>query len=162
MSGDNGLAGIGWWRCGLRVIQWRNASWWMNMTSTRDPGTVNPDRVGLAGTHLLADLFGVDPELLTGEAEVSACLLAVLRKSGFNVLSQCSHKFPGEGSGVTAMALLAESHAAIHTYPEHGYAAVDVFSCGMPDPEVALDHLRDAWQPARIRVHSQPRGEPSV
>ncbi|MAV34510.1 MAG: adenosylmethionine decarboxylase [Planctomycetaceae bacterium] len=130
------------------------------MTSTRDPVIAgNLARAGLGGTHLLADLFGVHADLLTEEQTVTECLLAALRKSGFNVLSQCSHKFPGAGSGVTAVALLSESHAAIHTYPEHGYVAVDVFSCGMPDPEVALAHLRDVLRPTRICVHTQTRGE---
>jgi S-adenosylmethionine decarboxylase len=112
----------------------------------------------LVGVHLVADFFGVRPELLTEEQAIVDCLLAALRKADFNVLSHCSHKFPGAGSGVTALVLLSESHAAIHTYPEHEYAAIDVFSCGMPDPSTALSHLRDALQPTEVSVHRQQRG----
>ena len=112
----------------------------------------------LVGIHLVADLFGVCPELLTGEQAIVDCLLEALRKADFNVLSHCSHKFPGEESGVTALVLLSESHAAIHTYPEHGYAAIDIFSCGMPDPEAALTHVRTVLKPGEVSVHRQHRG----
>ena len=112
----------------------------------------------LVGVHLVADLFGIRPELLTEEQMIVDCLLDALRKAGFNVLSHCSHKFPGEESGVTALVLLSESHAAIHTYPEHEYAAIDVFSCGMPDPDAALAHLGDVLQPTEVSVHRQQRG----
>ncbi|MBB76108.1 MAG: adenosylmethionine decarboxylase [Planctomycetaceae bacterium] len=107
---------------------------------------------------MVADLFGIRPELLTEEQAIVDCLLEALRKADFNVLSHCSHKFPGEESGVTALVLLSESHAAIHTYPEHEYAAIDVFSCGMPDPAAALAHLRNVLQPTEMSVHRQPRG----
>ncbi|MEE3369697.1 MAG: adenosylmethionine decarboxylase [Planctomycetota bacterium] len=112
----------------------------------------------LVGIHLVADLFGIRPAVLTEEQAIVDCLLDALRKADFNVLSYCSHKFPGEDSGVTALVLLSESHAAIHTYPEHEYAAIDVFSCGMPDPGVALAHLRDVLQPTEVSVHRQSRG----
>src|SRR5918911_1798553 len=61
--------------------------------------------------------------------------------------------YPFSPVGVTAMAIVSESHLVIHTWPEYGYAAVDVFTCGPPgDPEAAMDVLRRLYAPERVGV----------
>jgi len=62
--------------------------------------------------------------------------------------------------GVTGMAIVSESHLVIHTWPEYGYAAVDVFTCGAPrDPEAAVGVLRKLFTPERIGVMEINRGQ---
>jgi S-adenosylmethionine decarboxylase len=118
----------------------------------------NGKAVHVIGRHLFADLFGVDASLLTDEARLVEMLLTALRGAGFNVISHISHGFPGELAGVTGIALLSESHASFHTYPEHEYVAVDVFSCGSPSPDEALASMVAALQPRRVQSSTQPRG----
>ena len=58
------------------------------------------------------------------------------------------------------MAVLAESHISLHTWPELGYAALDIFMCGNTEPKAAVDILRDSFKPARISVSEHLRGGP--
>jgi S-adenosylmethionine decarboxylase len=68
--------------------------------------------------------------------------------------------YPFSPVGVTGMAIVSESHLVIHTWPEYGYAAVDVFTCGAPrDPQDAIDVLRRYFQPERIGVMEINRGQ---
>ncbi len=110
------------------------------------------------GQHLLVDMYGVKPELLTDEQSLVEVLLSALRDAGFNVVDYLSHSFPGHQSGVTGVALLSESHATFHTYPEYEYVAMDIFSCGSADPEEVLASIARVLQPTRIETHTQARG----
>ena len=110
------------------------------------------------GRHVLVDFHGIPSAELINESKLVELLLRALEQAGFNVIDHCSHRFPGQQSGITAMALLSESHATIHTYPEYGYAALDVFSCGRPDPERVIRFMAGVLQPTRIETHEQSRG----
>lgn len=79
------------------------------------------------GRHLIADLTGC--ARLDDAGFVEAALVAAAEAAGATVLEARLHSF-GPGQGVTGVVLLAESHISIHTWPEHGYAAVDIFLCG--------------------------------
>jgi len=68
------------------------------------------------------------------------------------------HKF-SEGGGVTGVALLAESHISIHSWPEHGYAAFDVFMCGASHPERAVEVLKSTFNPTRVEIKEILRGK---
>jgi S-adenosylmethionine decarboxylase len=83
--------------------------------------------VTYTGTHLLADLTGCAG--LDDGARVEAALRAAVVAAEATLLDVRLHHF-GPGQGVTGVAQLAESHISIHTWPEHGYAAVDIFLCG--------------------------------
>src|SRR4051812_20183886 len=68
--------------------------------------------------------------------------------------------YPFSPVGITGMAIVSESHLVIHTWPEYGYAAVDVFTCGAPrDPEAAVAVLRRLFTPERIGVMEINRGQ---
>jgi S-adenosylmethionine decarboxylase len=109
------------------------------------------------GKHLLADLSGIAADLLDDAALLSECLLAGAGACGLTPLAPPRlHCF--EGGGVTGFLLLAESHIALHTYPEHGYIAVDIFSCGQSDPMAALQVFRDRLRPGREKVSTVTRG----
>ena len=70
------------------------------------------------------------------------------------------HVYPFSPVGVTGMAIVSESHLVIHTWPEHGYAAVDIFTCGAPrDPQEAVNVLRRYYAPERVGVMEINRGQ---
>jgi len=112
----------------------------------------------MIGKHLLADFYGVSPERLDAPAVLSDCLRDGARRCGMTPVAEpVLHHF--DGGGLTGFLLLAESHIAFHTFPERGYIAIDIFSCGRSDPRVALDVFREALCPGRERVTVSPRGE---
>lgn len=80
------------------------------------------------GRHLILDLYNCDQALLDDYEELERLLEVALNMAGANILRIFGEKF--EPQGVTLLALLAESHASIHTWPELGYAAVDLYTCG--------------------------------
>ena len=80
------------------------------------------------GRHLILDLYDCDPEILDDYDELQRLLEAALVMAKATVLRIIGEKF--EPQGVTLIALLAESHASIHCWPELRYAAVDLYTCG--------------------------------
>lgn len=100
---------------------------------------------GLIGRHCVYDMGDSNPDLLDNEEFVKKALTEAAEAAGATLLNLVSHKF--EPQGVTALALLAESHISIHTYPEYGYAAVDAFTCGEhTNPESACRSLKDSFE----------------
>ncbi|WP_426208377.1 adenosylmethionine decarboxylase [Massilia sp. TWP1-3-3] len=110
-----------------------------------------------AGTHLLADFYGVAPDRLTDCAHIDALLRAGADAAGARILHSHFHSF-GEAMGVTGVLLLAESHISIHTWPEFGFAAADIFMCGSAQPKLALDVMEAAFTPASSIVQTIARG----
>lgn len=100
------------------------------------------------GKHLLAEIYGVTPVLLRDEQTLMAAVGGALAAARFHVLHQVSHRF-GEPGGVTGVYVLTESHAAFHTYPEYGYVALDLFSCGDAEPDRVLAAVLEALQPEK-------------
>lgn len=109
------------------------------------------------GMHVLLDLHGVSGAVLTDCPQIEQVLLDAAAAAGARVLGRRFHRF-GPGQGITGVLLLAESHISIHTWPEHGYAAVDVFMCGDARPMVAIALIRDRLGAARSSVRECPRG----
>jgi S-adenosylmethionine decarboxylase len=110
-----------------------------------------------AGTHLLADFYGIPAGQLTDCARIDALLRAGAEAAGARVLHSHFHSF-GEAMGVTGVVLLAESHISIHTWPEFGFAAADIFMCGAAQPKLALDVIELALKPASSIVQTIARG----
>ena len=80
------------------------------------------------GVQWTADLYGCRPELLDDQEQIGAFVLEAARVARATILSSQFHKFAPQG--VSGVVVIAESHIAIHTWPELGYAALDVFTCG--------------------------------
>ncbi|MDA0717899.1 MAG: adenosylmethionine decarboxylase [Cyanobacteria bacterium] len=80
------------------------------------------------GKHCILELYGCDRAKLDNEAFLRDTITAAAKRAGATLLNLITHRF--EPQGVTGLALLAESHISIHTWPESGYAAIDVFTCG--------------------------------
>jgi S-adenosylmethionine decarboxylase len=110
-----------------------------------------------AGTHLLADFYGVAADRLTDTAHIDALLRAGAAAAGARILHSHFHSF-GDAMGVTGVVLLAESHISIHTWPEFGFAAADIFMCGEAQPKLALDVIERALGPASSIVQTIARG----
>jgi spermidine synthase len=96
------------------------------------------------GRHILADFYGCNPEILDSEEEVKNLLIGAAQASGATIVGASFHRFAPQG--VSGMVLIAESHLAIHTWPENGFAAVDIFTCGPIEPLVAYRFLLEAFQ----------------
>ncbi|WP_206198807.1 adenosylmethionine decarboxylase [Zoogloea dura] len=109
------------------------------------------------GLHLLADFHGVPADRLQDPLSIETLLREAARMAGATPVGGHFHPF-GPGLGVTGVLLLQESHISIHTWPEHGFAAVDVFMCGRARPERAVQVLQAALQPESVTCRETPRG----
>jgi S-adenosylmethionine decarboxylase len=110
------------------------------------------------GRHLLADFHGVAAGRLGDAAAIEALLRAAADAAGATPVAGHFHPF-GPGLGVTGVLLLQESHISIHTWPEHGFAAVDVFMCGAPGPTRPSRPSPPRSPPGRWRCARSPGAE---
>ncbi|KGF98182.1 S-adenosylmethionine decarboxylase proenzyme [Prochlorococcus marinus str. MIT 9302] len=103
----------------------------------------NDEKLIHQSKHLLLELYRCDYEKLNDESFLRCTLNRAAKLAKASVLNLISNKF--DPQGVTAIALLAESHISIHTWPESNYSAVDIFTCGQyMMPEVASQYLIEA------------------
>lgn len=111
--------------------------------------------VRCAGVHLIVDLHGA--ERLDDIEHIEATLRRCVAASRATLLHIHLHHF--QPSGVSGVAVLAESHISIHTWPEAGYAALDVFMCGAADPDACIPVLREAFSAKCVGVDEILRGK---
>jgi S-adenosylmethionine decarboxylase len=116
---------------------------------------VERDGVRFAGMHLLIDMWGAVN--LDDEAVIREALRRATEACGATLLHLHAHRFH-ESGGISGVAVLAESHISIHTWPERGFAAIDIFMCGTCDPMDAIGVLETTFHPDDIRVNEQRRG----
>ncbi len=116
---------------------------------------VSRNGVKYAGTHLLIDLWGA--ERLDDIELVEQALRRSAIEGGATILHCHLHHFQPNG-GVSGVLVLAESHISIHSWPERGYAALDVFMCGDCDPYKAVPILKEAFSPDFVTVSESKRG----
>lgn len=110
-----------------------------------------------SGTHCILELYRCPSDLLDNAEAIAQTLQKAAEKTGSKVINKVLHKFRPQG--VTALILLSESHISIHTWPEIGYAAVDVFTCGeKTQPEKACQFLREKLQARDYSLQIIPRG----
>ena len=114
------------------------------------------DGVRYAGTHLIIDL--VRAERLDDLDHIDQTLRRCVEVAGATLLHIHLHHFTPNG-GVSGVAVLAESHISIHSWPEYGYAALDVFMCGDTNPRASIDVLKEAFKPGRVVVKEHMRGK---
>jgi len=106
-------------------------------------------------THLLLDFFGATS--LNNEVVIEQAMRLAATVCHATVIDVRLHSF-GENMGVTGVALLAESHISIHTWPEIDYAALDVFMCGRCNPRLAIEPLQTVFKPERVEIREITRG----
>jgi S-adenosylmethionine decarboxylase len=115
------------------------------------------ERNGLryAGSHLIIDLWNA--EYLDDIGVIELALRRAIKAAGATLLHMHLHAFAPSG-GVSGVAVLAESHISIHTWPERAYAAIDVFMCGAAEPHKVVPILKQAFNAERIAISEQLRG----
>jgi S-adenosylmethionine decarboxylase len=115
---------------------------------------VEENGISFAGTHITIDIWEADH--LDEELIVERALRRAVNDCGATLLDFFLHKFRPQG--ITAVAVLGESHISIHAWPEIRYAALDVFTCGSCSPYDAIPAVQDAFLPGRIQIVEQKRG----
>lgn len=109
------------------------------------------------GTHLLLDLKECNPQLLDNIDYIKEAMVRAAVEAGATVLGDSFHKF--HPVGVTGVVVISESHICIHTWPEHKYAAVDIFTCGDAfAPRKAADTIIKRLECADCTITEVPRG----
>lgn len=109
------------------------------------------------GSHLLVELFDCNPDSLKLESSVGEAMLHAAEESEATIVTHSFHEF--KPYGVSGAVIIQESHYTIHTWPEHGYAAVDLFYCGGTiHVHKAMDVLKERFQPGRMKFLVVRRG----
>lgn len=109
------------------------------------------------GKHLLVELKDCDPEILKSLEKVKNTMVAAAKKAKATIIDVSFHEF--NPFGISGMVVIAESHLSIHTWPEYGYAAVDVFTCGdIIKPEAAAQFLIEKFKCKNPSVVEIKRG----
>ncbi len=116
---------------------------------------IEKDGLRFAGSHLIVDMWRA--KYLDDEDRIQAAFKDAIERAGATLLHIHTHKF-SEGGGVSGVAVLAESHISVHTWPERNYAAFDIFMCGEARPAEAVAALRDAFEPETVTVTEHKRG----
>jgi len=109
------------------------------------------------GLHILADLYGVEAEKIDRVEDIRELLEGAVKHANLTKIS--SHYYQFQPHGATGVVLLAESHISIHTWPEHGIATIDVYTCGDPSKAYkAMDYIVSKLSPTRVDKQVHDRG----
>jgi S-adenosylmethionine decarboxylase proenzyme len=109
------------------------------------------------GQQFVAELYGCDPATLDDAAAIEASLVRAAEAAGATVLGKLLHRYKPQG--VSGVVVIAESHLAIHTWPEFGYAAVDLFTCGEGlHPARCFEVLKESLRAGSSSVTEIQRG----
>lgn len=116
-----------------------------------------PEQPSALGHHWVMDLYGCPIEFLDDPALIQRRLQETTERFGLTLLKLATNRF--EPQGVTAIGLLAESHLSIHTWPEHNYAAIDIFTCGSDEAlQAACEFIAEVLGAERSTVMRLRRG----
>jgi S-adenosylmethionine decarboxylase len=112
----------------------------------------------IVGKHVYGNLYGVDARLLWDEEFLKEVVREAAVKGNMNLVEMKTWRFTGYHGGVSVIALVLESHIAIHTWPDYGYATVDVYTCGAnSDPWRAFNYIVEKLKPKYYIVHYADR-----
>jgi spermidine synthase len=113
------------------------------------------------GRHILVEFYDCSPELMNDVVHIENSMVAAAETAGATVINSTFHHF--SPYGVSGVVVIQESHLAIHTWPEYGYAAVDLFTCGdSVDPWVSYKYLKDAFEAGHGSSMELRRGQLSL
>jgi S-adenosylmethionine decarboxylase proenzyme len=109
------------------------------------------------GRQILVELYDCSNSKINDVEFINDIMIEATRKSGATIVSHDFHKF--SPFGVSGVVVIAESHVTIHTWPEYGYAAVDIFTCGETiDPWFIQEYLREAFESENVSSMEMKRG----
>ena len=116
----------------------------------------------VVGKHVYGNLYGVDKRILTSMQIVESAVVTSAMLGNMHILEIMKRKFDFENSpdngGVSVIALIEESHIAVHTWPESSYATVDIYSCGVhSDPKKAFAYIIDRFKPKSYKQYFADR-----
>lgn len=106
-------------------------------------------------TQLMADLYGCDSKILNNEESIREISQKIIRQIGAEIVEECVRQF--EPIGITYFAIISTSHLSVHTWPEHQYAAVDIFSCKDLKTEDLSERLKKYFKAEKIEMHTIER-----
>ena len=110
------------------------------------------------GHQIVAEFYSCDREILNDVDFVRNAMLEAARRTGATIVTETFHHFSPHG--VSGAVIIAESHLAIHTWPEFGYAAVDLFTCGdSVSSEIGFNHLRQELKAGHVSTMELHRGQ---
>ena len=109
------------------------------------------------GAHYLIDLHDCDPKLIELVGPTREIILRAAKECGATILEDFFHQF--DPFGVSGVVLIAESHFSVHTWPENGFVAADIFTCGDMQPQVAIDVMRKDFRAKEAMVKVVVRGQ---
>lgn len=109
------------------------------------------------GRHVIAELWGCDLEKLNNISFIEQLFVDAALEAGAEVREVAFHKFAPQG--VSGVVIISESHLTIHSFPEHGYASIDVYTCGdRIDPNVASNYISRGLEAKTVERIQVPRG----
>ncbi|AXJ01287.1 spermidine synthase/S-adenosylmethionine decarboxylase [Cyclonatronum proteinivorum] len=109
------------------------------------------------GRQILVEYYDCNSDIINDVSQIESILLEATRKSQASIISHNFHKFSPHG--VSGTVVIAESHVAIHTWPEYGYAAVDIFTCGETiDPWIIQEHIKERFESKNVSSLEMKRG----
>lgn len=112
------------------------------------------------GRHVIAELWGCNFDKLNNMEVIERTFVDAALKSGAEIREVAFHKFAPQG--VSGVVIISESHLTIHSFPEHGYASIDVYTCGDLDPNIAANYIAEALEADTRETIELPRGIGSV
>jgi S-adenosylmethionine decarboxylase len=113
------------------------------------------------GRHFILEMWDCNREILNDTKAIEQIMCDAATDAGATVVKQISHEF--NPPGVTSLAILSESHIAIHTWPIEGYVAVDIFTCGtVANPQLAMKRLLESFGPKEHTSIELKRGSPMI
>jgi S-adenosylmethionine decarboxylase len=128
----------------------KDASWYKKegqMSETHDP----------VGYHYIVEASGCNPEIISSVKEVREILVRSAEIAGAQVRAESFYQFPPQG--VSGVVVISESHISIHTWPENGYAAIDIYTCGSEvEPEQAIEYAVQSFQANQSHITEITRG----
>ncbi|MEJ5348513.1 MAG: adenosylmethionine decarboxylase [Desulfosoma sp.] len=109
------------------------------------------------GKHLIVELYDCDFDLINDVSQVEKILVEAVAISKATIVQPVFHQFSPHG--VSGVVVIAESHFTIHTWPEYGYCALDIFTCGeLIDSDASLAYLQEAFKAGSFSVMEIKRG----
>ncbi len=108
------------------------------------------------GNHILVEFMGCDPHIMNDVSSIERDMVGAAQKAGATVINSTFHHF--SPYGVSGVVVIQESHLAIHTWPEYGYAAVDLFTCGEMDAWISFDYLKECFGAKQYSALEMKRG----
>jgi S-adenosylmethionine decarboxylase len=108
------------------------------------------------GKQWIIELYGCSSNKLNDQDFVRETMLQAARISKATIIKDVFHSFNPQG--LSGVVVISESHFAIHTWPEHSCASIDIFSCGDLDVESSLEFLKESFQPLKLEISTFHRG----